>query len=766
MHRPSIRAFAAAGFVLFAAATAGADVLITEVIPNVTTTATRGDVVELYNTGPGAVDLTDWILTDLDPNPIAGVLQDATFAPGGLGLPPLQPGEFAVIDFVDVSGTASWQATNYGMRIVAPLEAGSFLGSERDELLLGDAAHTPIDFVAWADTGTIVPLDSYEDLSAMTGVIFDYGLAPGGAAWDGVETIASDADYYASAVDFTAFAPVSTWGGGAIRRRSTGGVFAVAAPDGAAQWEAVPRHQATLGNASDDVPSGPGLRPIRVTDDLAEWLGQIETTTFPDRRIARFADQNPPDFVAAGGGEKAAFTALLALAMNGSWEDAFAAADPLGYEVVEFLDTASGEMFHLLRERFVPGEVGFTGRGVFAFFSGSGVRDGLVIEIPHPVFDSGTLEQGALALPDVRPRVLAIAGTHRNNHLDPTTCDQGGDSFRLSDVAHHPDNFFHTAHIWLEANLPDMRTVQLHGSSGPGVPPYDDLADDTVLTNGYDAVPGVSDFGRLWANRIEAQGFLADGVDLTTVALFGEDTSHLGAINNLQGRVTNGVTLGTECNTAAVSASDRFHHLEQDPDVREEPQHILDALKEALFLSDATSPCAETPAAGCRAPGRSVAVLLDRDGTARDRFVWRWLRGEATDVADFADALDGAAKYHTCLYDASASPQPRLDAGATAGGSCGTAPCWKPIGTKGYRYRDKAGTSDGLSLARLVSGPAGKSRVIVKAAGDQLALPSLPLTLPVIVQLLVDDGVTTECWQTTFSEPPKKNDPSRFRAVQ
>jgi hypothetical protein len=181
------------------ATAAGAEVLITEVIPNVTTTATRGDVVELYNTGPGAVDLTGWILTDLDDDPLAGVPQDATFAPGGLALDPLQPGEFAVIDFVDAAGTASWWPTNYGMRIVAPLESGSFLGSQRDELLLTDAANVPVDFVAWADTGTPVSPDSYDDLSAVTGVVFDYGLTPGDAAWDGIETIVSDAEHYAAA---------------------------------------------------------------------------------------------------------------------------------------------------------------------------------------------------------------------------------------------------------------------------------------------------------------------------------------------------------------------------------------------------------------------------------------------------------------------------------------------------------------------------------------------------------------------------------------
>jgi len=765
MFRISIRAVAYGTCSILLASTARADVLITEVIPNVTTTATRGDVVELFNTGPGAVDLTGWILSDLDADPIAGVPQDPTFAPGGLGVEPLAPGEFAVIDFVDASGTASWHSTNYGLRIVAPLQVGSFLGSEFDELLLTDAADVPVDFVAWADAGTIVSVDSYADLSAVTGVVFDYGLTPGAAAWIGAETIVSDVDYYASAVDFTAFATVSTWGGGAIRRRSVNGVFDVANPDGAGQWETVPRHQATLGNASDDVPSGMGLRPIRLTDDLTDWLGQIETTTFPDRRIARFADQNPPDFVAALAQEMSDFEGLLALAMSGSWEEAFAAAVPLGYEVVEFLDTVSGETFHLLRERFVPGDVGFTGRGIFAFFSGSGVRDSLVIEIPHPIFDSNTLEQGALALPDVRPRVLAIAGTHRHNHPDFTTCDDDEGIYRISDVAHHPDNFFHTAHVWLEANLANMRTVQFHGFCCPGVPPYADLTDDCVMTNGFDAVPGLNDFGRLWNDRIEAQGFLADGVDLTTAALFPEDTSHLGGTNNLQGRVTNGVPVGMECNTPAVSASGRFHHLEQDPDVREEPQHILDALKEALD-AESTSTCAALPAVGCRVAGASQAQLLDKDGGAKDRFLWKWLKGEATDLAAFSDAVGGAASYRVCLYDASASPQPRLDVGASAGGMCGEAPCWQATGTTGYRYKDKAGVSDGLSVMKLKSGVAGKAKVIAKAKGESLTLPGLPLTIPVVVQLLVDDGLTSDCWQSTFSDLPKKNEATKFKAKQ
>lgn len=774
MHSRALASLAGTVFALafICVPSASADILLTEVIPNVTTTTTRGDVVELFNTGPGSVDLTGWVLSDLDPDPIAGVPQDSTFAPPALGLPPLAAGDFAVIEFVDAGGTASWQPTNYGLRIVAPLEAGSFLGSERDELLLFDDTDTPIDFVAWSDSGTTVSSDSYDDLAAVTGAVFDFGLTPGTAAWDGDESITNDAEYYANSVDFTAFASVSTWGGGALRRRSTNGVFAVASPDGVAQWEAVARHEATLGNPSDDVPTGNGLRPLRITDDLATWLAQIDSSSFPDRRLAPQQDQSPADFAPADANRRSAWEAVLALALNEQWDEAFAAADAIGYEVVEFLDSASGETFHILRERFIPGDPSFTGMGTFVFFSGTDARPNLVLEVPHPIHDGKTLDEGGLAAPLVRPRLLMIAGTHRNNHTTPTGCDgsfEGGDPYRISDVAHHPDNFFHTAHVWLTSNLPNMLAIQFHGFCCPGVAPYEDVSDDNVISNGVEIAPGPNDFTQIWRTRIDAQNYLVGGVDLTTASVFGDDVNRLGATNNLQGRVSNGIDPGDACDTEAVAASGRFIHIEQDPDVRDDPQHILIALNEALDLFEPAgpSPCDATPREDCRQAAARGSVLSLRDAVEdkKDRFTWRWGKGEATTIADFGDPVAGSATYRVCVYDESASPQPLLDFGVVGAGTCGTKPCWKAT-SKGFSYRDKYAASDGIKALQLRSGDTGKAKVQAKGTGPEMQLQGLPMTLPVRVQLQIDDGVTVECWESTFVDPPRKNDGEKFRAKQ
>lgn len=107
-----VLAFAAILCTCLSSPVADAAILITEVIPNVTTSTTRGDIVELYNTGPGPVNLTDWVLTDLDDDPAGGVPADPSFAPALIAIDDLQAGEFAVIEFVDVAGTTSWGSTN------------------------------------------------------------------------------------------------------------------------------------------------------------------------------------------------------------------------------------------------------------------------------------------------------------------------------------------------------------------------------------------------------------------------------------------------------------------------------------------------------------------------------------------------------------------------------------------------------------------------------------------------------------------------------
>jgi hypothetical protein len=180
-------------------------------------------------------------------------------------------------------------------------------------------------------------------------------------------------------------------------------------------------------------------------------------------------------------------------------------------------------------------------------------------------------------------------------------------------------------------------------------------------------------------------------------------------------------------------------------------------------LGDAPLPCAPTPMTECREPtipGRGVFRF--RHGGPRTRsLVWRWVRGQAADPEDFGDPFT-TDSYALCVYDASASPQPLLETGVPAGGACGAIPCWQTLSGQRIHYFDqRLGFVEGLRLIRMTPGIDGRTRVAVRARGEALELPPVPLTPPVTVQIQVSNG---ECWSAAYSTFIRRNDAGVFKA--
>jgi hypothetical protein len=155
--------------------------------------------------------------------------------------------------------------------------------------------------------------------------------------------------------------------------------------------------------------------------------------------------------------------------------------------------------------------------------------------------------------------------------------------------------------------------------------------------------------------------------------------------------------------------------------------------------------------------------IKDYAGSGRDQLTWRWNKGMQTAVWDFGDPVHSSATYRVCLYDASGNPQPLLEADVPPAGTCGQKPCWKAASTS-FVYRNPAGTPDGIIKLTLKAGVTGRAKIQATAKGEDLQTPALPLTLPVVAQLVIVDGDSSECWQTTFTTAAV-NDPSRLTAV-
>ena len=126
-------------------------------------------------------------------------------------------------------------------------------------------------------------------------------------------------------------------------------------------------------------------------------------------------------------------------------------------------------------------------------------------------------------------------------------------------------------------------------------------------------------------------------------------------------------------------------------------------------------------------------------------------QGEATTLADVGDPVTGVAHYSLCVYDGSGAAQPIASTAAVAQTQCGDAPCWKRAGTKGVRYNDKTGRLSGATKVQLTAGTAGKAKASVRAKGRLLGGATLPATMPVVVQLIVNEQDRQGCWEATFS---------------
>src|SRR5262249_19081081 len=93
----------------------------------------------------------------------------------------------------------------------------------------------------------------------------------------------------------------------------------------------------------------------------------------------------------------------------------------------------------------------------------------------------------------------------------------------------------------------------------------------------------------------------------------------------------------------------------------------------------------------------SPLAIGEGDSPSRNKIVWKWLRGELTDVADFGDPRT-TTSYTLCVYDqdnaAFGGLRLMLSATAPAGAN------WAPNSTR-YRYQDSTLSPDGLQKIML-----------------------------------------------------------------
>ncbi len=168
-----------------------------------------------------------------------------------------------------------------------------------------------------------------------------------------------------------------------------------------------------------------------------------------------------------------------------------------------------------------------------------------------------------------------------------------------------------------------------------------------------------------------------------------------------------------------------------------------------------------TPATTCLAAGAGQFQIKDHPTKPKDQIKWKWQRGDAVTHGALGNPAINTT-YTLCIYDHTAGV-PTLVSSLTLPPSA----LWVERAPKGWKFKDKSGTNDGIQQIQLRPGLAGRSKVQVKAKG---VVPT-PTPISSLEMLDVDPQVTVQlfgsnistCWTSSFSTP-LKNTATQFKA--
>jgi hypothetical protein len=179
----------------------------------------------------------------------------------------------------------------------------------------------------------------------------------------------------------------------------------------------------------------------------------------------------------------------------------------------------------------------------------------------------------------------------------------------------------------------------------------------------------------------------------------------------------------------------------------------------------------EAPRTDCHQFGTTSLILSDPDGSGlKAKLKWAWSKGTPTLLEEFGDPTDDT-DYSLCIYDTEGGVSAlatRLDIPA--------GPPWQARSDRGFRRKDGAGLSDGLTKAVLRTNGKGKGDLVFKGGFCQRCSSSAAQNLPlpalsggggflsneptVSAQLVASNG---QCWLSEF-QTIRTNTTERFSA--
>jgi cysteine-rich repeat protein len=169
-------------------------------------------------------------------------------------------------------------------------------------------------------------------------------------------------------------------------------------------------------------------------------------------------------------------------------------------------------------------------------------------------------------------------------------------------------------------------------------------------------------------------------------------------------------------------------------------------------------PAAPVDPGVCLAATRHGSTLTFKQNGNADKLSWKWKNLDL--ITNFDDPR--AVTYTLCLYKSD---------GVTAG-KLGrvrlqtTSSLWTDLGTRGYKYKDRARGLDGARTAKLKPGNPKKGNIKIKAKGPRYSAPALPLSpniTEIVAQLRYPGG--GPCFEARFVPPYNKQTSTSFKDI-
>jgi hypothetical protein len=435
-------------------------------------------------------------------------------------------------------------------------------------------------------------------------------------------------------------------------------------------------------------------------------------------------------------------------------------AQPARAEVPEFSSS--------LINPFGLADVGILSDPALADLDGDGDLDALIGENTDTVYfeNTGTVTAPVFAAPQTNPFGLIFAGF--GNRPTLADLDDDGDLDVLLGQNDGSLIFFETAGTPATPAFaaPQSNPFGLADIGDISSPAFCDIDGD----GDFDVLVGLAGRMVLFENAGTASvpsfaapqtnpfGLTPLGVALTSPALAdldgdadldvlaGEDNGNLSFFENT-GTATAPAFAAPQTNPFGLAdvggvSSPTLADLDDDGD--------LDALVgetngDTFFFENVAPACASAPLLGCDTPAKSRLLIKDSDDDTKDRMKLKLIGATpAREGSAFGDPTTTEA-YLLCLYD---------DAALIAQASVSPdAFDWRPLGSKGFKYKDDALARDGTSKVLLSAGTAGNpkaTKVIWLGRGVLLPDPAIPVTEPVQVTAQVS-GSNGFCVSRTFT---------------